>query len=48
MDELKAVGCIERIGGKRYGKWGVKEHALQVVSEVTLCRYMKKEPCPPF
>lgn len=24
MDELKATGCIERIGGKRYGKWIVK------------------------
>ena len=24
MDELKAAGRIERIGGKRYGKWVVK------------------------
>lgn len=24
MDELKATGRIERIGGKRYGKWVVK------------------------
>lgn len=25
MDELKVAGRIERIGGKRYGKWVVKE-----------------------